>query len=144
MSCKNPRELMMPKRITLTMANTLFGALSGVRPVNWGLLIHETVARAIPYIGQKPSYLTPFIMHLYTYYGCSTVNEDDLLLIALVLNLGKLPDPTRHMVMLHGETWICPRGSFPKTPFSRCLMTWRILRPCTTGWSTSPGNPTTP
>ena len=30
----NPEK---PKRISLTMANTLFGAMSGVRPVNWGL-----------------------------------------------------------------------------------------------------------
>ena len=70
-NCRNPRERRMleyimpilnlekPKRITLTMANTMFGALSGVRPVNWGLLIHEIVARAIPYIGRKPSYLSP-------------------------------------------------------------------------------------
>ena len=47
-NCQNPRERRVleflmpihypkkPKRITLTMANTLFGALSGVRPVNWG------------------------------------------------------------------------------------------------------------
>jgi hypothetical protein len=46
----NPEK---PKRISLTMANTLFGALSRVRLVNWGLLIHETVARAIPSIGRK-------------------------------------------------------------------------------------------
>ena len=48
------------------MANTLFGALSGVRPVNGGLFIHETVEKAIPYIGQKPSYLSPFILPLTT------------------------------------------------------------------------------
>ena len=66
-NCLNPREWIMlefimrilnpdkPKRITLTMANTLFGALSGVQPVNWGMLIHEVVSQAIPYIGQKPS-----------------------------------------------------------------------------------------
>jgi hypothetical protein len=47
----NPEK---PKRISLTMANTLFGAMSGVRPVNWGLLIHEVVGQAIPHIGRKP------------------------------------------------------------------------------------------
>ena len=52
-NCRNARErrvleFLMPilnpeksKRISLTMANTLFGAMSGVRPVKWGLLIHE-------------------------------------------------------------------------------------------------------
>jgi hypothetical protein len=49
-NCRNERErrvleflipilnLEKPKRISLTMANTLFGAMSGVRPVNWGYL----------------------------------------------------------------------------------------------------------
>jgi hypothetical protein len=93
-NCQNPREKRMleflmpilnpekPKRISLTMANTLFGALSGVRPVNWGLLIHETVARAIPNIGRKPSYLSPFLLHLYRRYECITAEEEDLLNIA--------------------------------------------------------------
>jgi hypothetical protein len=75
----NPEK---PKRISLTMANTLFGALSGVRSVNWGLLIHEIVARAIPNIGQKPSYLSPFLLHLYRQYECITADEEDLLNIA--------------------------------------------------------------
>jgi hypothetical protein len=75
----NPEK---PKRISLTMANTLFGALSGVRLVNWGLLIHEIVARAIPSIGRKPSYLSPFLLHLYRRYECITADEEDLLNIA--------------------------------------------------------------
>ena len=69
------------KRIILIMANTPFRALSGVRPVNWGVLIHEVVSRAIPYIGRKPSYLSPFIMHLYQHYGCITIEEEDMLTI---------------------------------------------------------------
>ena len=28
-----------PKRLSITMANTLFGAMSGVRPDNWARLI---------------------------------------------------------------------------------------------------------
>jgi hypothetical protein len=75
----NPEK---PKRISLTMANTLFGAMSGVRPVNWGLLIHEVVARAIPNIGRKPSYLSPFLLHLYRRYECITADEEDMLAIA--------------------------------------------------------------
>ena len=70
------------KRIILIMANTPFRALSGVRPVNWGVLIHEVVSRAIPYIGRKPSYLSPFILHLYQHYECATIDEKNLLTIA--------------------------------------------------------------
>ena len=59
-NCRNPRERRVleflmpilypekPKRISLTMANTLFGALSGIRPMNWALLIHKIVGRPIP------------------------------------------------------------------------------------------------
>ena len=72
-----------PKRISLTMANTLFGALSGARPVNWGLLIHEIVGRAIPSIKKKPSYLSPFILHLYKHYDCIKPEEEDRLTIAM-------------------------------------------------------------
>jgi hypothetical protein len=75
----NPEK---PKRISLKMANTLFGAMSRVRPVNWGLLIHEVVTRAIPNIGRKPSYLSPFLLHLYRRYKCITADEEDLLNIA--------------------------------------------------------------
>ena len=75
----NPEK---PKRITLTMANTMFGAMSGVQPVNWGMLIHEVVGRAIPHIGRKPSYLSPFILHLYKHYECIRMDEEDLLTIA--------------------------------------------------------------
>jgi len=93
-NCRNARERRVleflmpilnpekPKRISLTMANTLFGAMSGVRPVNWGLLIHEVVARAIPNIGRKPSYLSPFLLHLYRRYECITADEEDSLAIA--------------------------------------------------------------
>jgi hypothetical protein len=75
----NPEK---PKRIFLTMANTVFGAMFGVRPVNWGLLIHEVIGRAIPHIGRKPSYLSPFLLHLYRRYDCITADEKDLLTIA--------------------------------------------------------------
>jgi hypothetical protein len=94
MNCRNMRERRVleflmpilnpekPKRISLTMANTLFGAMSGVWLVNWGLLIHEVVARAIPNISRKPSYLSPFLLHLYRRYKCITADEEDLLAIA--------------------------------------------------------------
>ena len=65
------------------MANTLFGALSGIRPVNRGLIIHEIVGRAIPNIGRKPSYLSPFILHLYKHFDCITQEEEDRLTIAM-------------------------------------------------------------
>jgi hypothetical protein len=71
-----------PKRISLTMANTLFGAMFGIRPVNWGILIHDVVARALPHIGRKPSFLSPFILHLYQHYELLLPDEEALIMIA--------------------------------------------------------------
>ena len=78
----NPEK---PKWISLTLANTLFGALSGSRPVNWGLFIHEVVAKALPHIGKKLTFLSPFLYHLYHLYHQYDVlvpDEEDELTIA--------------------------------------------------------------
>ena len=93
-NCRNPRErrviefilpilsLEKPKRLSVTMANTLFGAMSGARPVNWGRLIQEYVEKSIPHIGWKPSFLSPYILHLYQHHGCINEEEEDMLTIA--------------------------------------------------------------
>ena len=62
------------------MANTMFGAMSRVQPVNWGLLFHKFVEKTFPYIGRKPSF--PYILHLYQHYDCFTAKEEDMLTIA--------------------------------------------------------------
>ena len=36
-----------------------------------------------PHIGRKPSYLSPFLLHLYRHYDCIRADEDDLLTIAV-------------------------------------------------------------
>jgi hypothetical protein len=52
------------------MANTMFGAMSGVRLVNWESLIQEYMEKSLPHIGRKPSFISPYILHLYQQYGC--------------------------------------------------------------------------
>ena len=64
------------------MANTLFGDMSGVWPVNWGRLIQEYVEKYISHIGSKPSFLSPYILHLYQHYWCINEAEEDALTIA--------------------------------------------------------------
>ena len=71
-----------PKRLSITMANTLFGAMSGVRSVNWGRLIQEYVEKSLLHIGRKPSFLSPYILHLYQHHGCVNEAEEDMLTIA--------------------------------------------------------------
>ena len=75
-------SLEKPKQLSITMANTMFGAMSGAQPVNWGRLIQEYVEKSIPHIGQKPSFLPPYILHLYQQYGCINAAEEDALTIA--------------------------------------------------------------
>ena len=70
------------KRLSITMVNTLFGAMSGIRPVNWARLIQEYVEKSLPHIGRKPSYLSPYILHLYQHHGCINEAEEDMLTIA--------------------------------------------------------------
>ena len=55
--------------------------ISGVRPINWGRLIQEYVDKSIPHIGQKPSFLSPYILHLYLHYVCINEVEEDALTI---------------------------------------------------------------
>ena len=93
-NCRNKRERRVlefllpilnpdkPKRISLTMVNTLFGATSGSRPINWGIIIHEVVARALPNIGKRPSFLSHFIFYLYQHYELLLPEEEDMLTIA--------------------------------------------------------------
>ena len=64
--CRKPRErrviefllpilyLEKPKLLSITMANTIFGALSGARPVNWGKAIQGLVEKSILHISRKP------------------------------------------------------------------------------------------
>ena len=91
---RNPRErrviefllpilyLQNPKRLSIMMVNTIFGALSGTRLVNWGQLIQELVEKSIPHIGKKPSPLSPYSLHLYQRNGCVKEEEEDALIIA--------------------------------------------------------------
>lgn len=75
-------SLEKPKRLNITMVNTLFGAISEVWPINYGMFIYENVEKSILHIGWKPSFLSPYILHLYQQYWCINEAEKDALTIA--------------------------------------------------------------
>ena len=55
-----------PTQVTVTVGNTVFGALLGDRPVDWGLLIYDVVARMVGLVSKgKPTMVCPFMFHLY-------------------------------------------------------------------------------
>ena len=55
-----------PTRVIVTVENTVFGALMGDRPVDWGLLIYDVVTRMVGLVSKfKPTMVCPFMFHLY-------------------------------------------------------------------------------
>ena len=76
--CKDPRfkrvlEFLVPllypekpTRVTITVGNTIFGALSGERPVDWGIVVKDLVQRLLSGMGKsKATPICPYVFHLY-------------------------------------------------------------------------------
>jgi hypothetical protein len=55
-----------PNRITVTMDNTIFGALNGRRKVNWARIISNLIVQLAARVGKsRASPICPFLYHLY-------------------------------------------------------------------------------
>ena len=55
-----------PTRVTITVGNTIFGALSGERPVDWGIVVKDLVQRLLSGMGKsKATPICPYVFHLY-------------------------------------------------------------------------------
>ena len=76
--CRNPRERKLleflvpivhpdkPTRATRTIGNTIFGALSEEKPVDWGKVFSELVQWLVGGAGKsKPTFICLFLYHLY-------------------------------------------------------------------------------
>ena len=76
--CKEPRSRRVleflvpllypekPMRVTFTMANTIFGALSEERLVDWGVVVKDLVQRLLSGMGRsKATPICPYVFHLY-------------------------------------------------------------------------------
>ena len=76
--CKDPRvkrvlEFLVPllypekpTRVTITVGNTIFRALSRERPVDWGVVVKDLVQRLLSGMGKsKATPICPYIFHLY-------------------------------------------------------------------------------
>ena len=76
--CKDPRvkrvlEFLVPllypekpTRVTITVGNTIFGALSGERPVDWGIVVKDLVQRLLSGMGKsKATPICLYVFHLY-------------------------------------------------------------------------------
>ena len=73
--------------MTRTIGNTIFGALSGERPVDWGKVFSELVQRLVDGAGKsKPTPICPFLYHLYECKGLLTEEEETNYTTAKELN----------------------------------------------------------
>ena len=62
-----------PTRVTRTVGNTVFGALSGEQRVDWAKFFAELVNRLVGTAGKtKPTPICPFLYHLYDSKGLLT------------------------------------------------------------------------
>ena len=67
-------------RITMTVGNTIFGALSKVRKVSWGQVIQEVVGKLVSNLEKgKPFPISPYLFHLYHRFECLRGDEMDML-----------------------------------------------------------------
>ena len=87
--CRNDRqrrllEFLVPivhpdksTQVTITIGNTIFGALDGGREVDWGVVKQDMAHRLAKGVGKpKPTPICPFLFHLYEGQGLLTVDEE--------------------------------------------------------------------
>ena len=87
--CRNARECRLleflvpivhpdkPTRVTRTLGNKIFGAISGERLVDWAVIFMELVNRLVGGAGKsKPTPICPFLYHLYNSKGLLTDDEE--------------------------------------------------------------------
>ena len=55
-----------PTRVTITVGNTIFGALSVERSVDWGIVVKDLVQRLLSGMGKSKAIpICPYVIHLY-------------------------------------------------------------------------------
>ena len=66
-----------PTQVTITLGNTIFGALDEGREVDWGLVFRDLAQRLAKEVGKlKPIPICPFIFHLYDSQGLLMEDEE--------------------------------------------------------------------
>ena len=86
-----------PTRVTIvTVGNTIFGALSGERLVDWGVVVKDLVQRLLSGMGKsKATPICPYVFHLY--------QAHELLLLAEKKEYWIKEALLKHNVELEGE-----------------------------------------
>ena len=65
-----------PSRVTLMVGNTIFGALSRFRKINWRQVLQEVVDKLVSGLEKgKASPISPYLFHLYHRFECLREEE---------------------------------------------------------------------
>ena len=76
-----------PTRVTRTLGNTIFGALSRERSVDWSIIFMELVNRLVGGASKtKPTPICPFLYHMYESKGLLTEDKETDYKAVLELN----------------------------------------------------------
>ena len=77
-----------PTRVTVTIGNTIFGALLGERKVDWGILLQAVVAKLVEGARNlKATPIGPYLFHLYMEQ--ELLNEEEMVAYEIGLDLLK-------------------------------------------------------
>ena len=86
-----------PTRVTVTVGNTIFGALLGERKVDWGVVLQAVVAKLVEGAWKlKATPIGPYLFHCYM--GHEVLNGEEMVAYEIGLDLLKYnytpePDP---------------------------------------------------
>ena len=80
--------------MTITIGNTIFGALDGGRPVDWGIVFRNLAQRLAKGIGKpKPIPICTFLFHLYNSQGMTEDEDTDYMTAPELAGYRITPDP---------------------------------------------------
>ena len=139
-----------PTRVTITIGNTIFGALDGGREVDWGVVFRDMVQRLAKGVGKpKPTPICPFLFHLYEGQGLLTVDEDlDYRTTKEMVGYRITPDPDSQPRSGEDEPTPAPapspRSRPSRTPNKRRKSTYRAPSGSPPVQSKGPSSPVPP
>ena len=99
--------------MTITIGNTIFGALDGGKEVNWGVVFQDMAQQLAKGVGKpKPTPICPFLFHLYKGQGLLTADEEmDYRTTKEMARYRIIPDPDSRLGMDEDEPTPTPAPS---------------------------------
>ena len=71
-----------PVRVTITVGNTIFGAYTREREVDWALVIRDVVRRLVTGVDKsKPTPICPYLLHLYIAHDVVHANDKKVYMV---------------------------------------------------------------